>query len=85
MSSKKIESFKKVREKVHSSWTEADVEAASNTASLPDRLTNPEEYEPLLSTSSEHTAADTTVNKEPVSEGLRKLTPVYTYGSINWL
>ena len=85
MSSKKIENFKKAREKVHSSWTEADVEAASNTGSLPDRLINPEEYEPLLSTSNEHTAADTTVNGEPVSEEPKQLTPVYTYGSINWL
>ena len=63
--------------------TEADVEATSNTGSLPDRLINPGEYEPLLSTGNEHTAADTTVNEEPVGEEPRQLTPVYTYGSIN--
>ena len=41
-----------------------------------DRLINPEEYEPVLPTTEEHTAA------EPVNEDPRKLSPVYTYGSI---
>ena len=47
---------------------------------LPDRLINPGEYEPLLPTTAKHTATECTkqVNKEQ-----RKLTPVYTYGSIN--
>ena len=67
----------------YTAQTEADVKAVSNTGSLPDRLINPEEYEPLLIISNEHTAADTTVNEEPVSEEPRQLTPVYTYGSIN--
>ena len=59
----------------------ADVEAESDTGSLPDRLINPEEYEPLVPTTEEHTAAELT--EEPVNEGTRRLTPVYTYGSIN--
>ena len=64
---------------------EADVEAESVTGSLPDRMINPGEYEPLLPTTEEHTAAENTKapdkewdNKEPI-----RLTPVYTYGSIN--
>ena len=32
----------------HTVQAEADVEAASNTGSLPDQLINPGEYEPLL-------------------------------------
>ena len=59
----------------------ADVEAESDTGSLPDRLINPEEYEPLVPTTEEHTAAELT--EEPVNEGTRRLTPVYTYDSIN--
>ena len=60
---------------------EADVE--SDTSSLPDRLVNPGEYEPVLLTTEEHTAAENTVNKEPSNQNPRRLTPVYTYGSIN--
>ena len=62
---------------------EADVEAESDTGSLPDRLINPEEYETVLPTTEEHTAAGLTKDKEPVNEDSRRLTPVYTYGSIN--
>ena len=60
----------------------ADVEAESDTSFLPDRLINPGEYEPLPPTTEEHTA-ELTENKEPDSEELRRLIPVYTYGSIN--
>ena len=59
--------------------TEGDVEAESDTGSLPDRLINPEEYEPVLPTT-EHTDAESTESEEPDP---RWLTPVYTYGSIN--
>ena len=62
------------------SEAEADMEAESDTGSLPDRLINPGEYEPLLPTTEEYTAAEhklQTANKDP-----RRLTPVYTYGSI---
>ena len=53
--------------------------------SLPDRLINPGEYEPVLPTTEEHTAAETTDtdNNEPDNENPRRLTPVYTYGSIS--
>ena len=67
----------------HTSEVEEDVEAESDTDSLPDRLINPGEYEPVLLTTEEHTAAELTEDKEPVKEELRKLIPVYTYGSIN--
>ena len=65
------------------SETEADVEADSDTDSLPDRLINPGEYEPVLLTREEHSAAEPTEDKEPVDEEPRRLIPVYTYGSIN--
>ena len=42
----------------HTSEVE-DVETESDTGSLPDRLINPGEYEPLLPTT-EHTAAELT-------------------------
>ena len=60
------------------SEAEADVEAESDTGSLPDRLINPGEYEPLLPTT-ELTAAGLTEDKEPVNEEPRRLIPVYTY------
>ena len=63
------------------SEAEADVEAESDTGSLPDRLINPGEYEPLLPTTEEHTEHTKTEewdNKDPI-----RLTPVYTYSSIN--
>ena len=63
--------------------TEADVETESDTDSLPDRLINPGEYEPVLPTTEEHTAAELTENKEPDNEEPRRLIPVYTYGSIS--
>ena len=63
--------------------SEADVGYESDTSFLPDRLINPEEYKPVLPTTEEHTASELTENKEPVIEEIRKLTPVYTYGSIN--
>ena len=65
------------------SEAEADVEAKSDTGSLPDRLINPDEYEPLLPTTDEHTAAELMEDKQPVNGEPRRLTPVYTYGSIN--
>ena len=61
---------------------EADVEAESDTGSLPDRLINPEEYEPVLPITKEHTAAELIKDKETVNEDSRWLTPVYTYGSL---
>ena len=67
------------------SEAEADVETESDTGSLPDRLINPEEYEPVLPTTEGHTVAEPTEDKEQVNEELRKLTPMYTYGSINQL
>ena len=62
------------------SQAEIDETTDSDYSFLPDRLINPGEYEPLLPTTAKHTAAECTkqVNKEQ-----RKLTPVYTYGSIN--
>ena len=58
---------------------ETDVEAESDISSLPDRLINPEDYEPVLPTTEEHTAAEPT---DSINES-RRLTPVYTYGSFN--
>ena len=67
----------------HTSEAEADVEAESDIDSLPDRLINPGEYEPLLPTTEEHTAAELTEDKlGTANEDPRRLTPVYTYGSI---
>ena len=62
------------------SEAEVDVEAESDTGSLPDRLINPGEYEPVLLTTEKHCTAEPTEDKELVP---RRLTPVYTYGSIN--
>ena len=53
---------------------QADVEAQSDTGFFPDQLTNPGEYEPVLPTTEEHTAAELTVRKEAINEELRKLT-----------
>ena len=64
------------------SEADADVEAESDTGSLPDRLINPGEYEPVLQVRREHAAAEPTEDQEPVNEEPRRLTPVYTYGSI---
>ena len=46
-------------------------------------LINPGEYEPVLPTTEEHTAAEFTEDKETDNEEPRRLTPVYTYGSIS--
>ena len=67
----------------HTGQAEADVETQSDTGFPPDRLINPGEYHPVLSTMKEHTAAESAENKEPVKEELRRLIPAYTYGSIN--
>ena len=67
----------------HTGQTEADVEAQSDTGSLPDRLINTGQYEPVPPTTEEHTAAELTEDKEPINEEPRRLTPVYTYGSID--
>ena len=60
--------------------TQAEVESESDADPLPDRLINPNGYEPL---SQEHRVAEPTESKEVVNEEPRWLTPVYTYGSIN--
>ena len=60
-----------------------EIDHEFDTGSLPDRLINPGEYEPVLPTTEEHTAAEQTGNNEPVNKEPRRLTPVYTYGSIN--
>ena len=68
----------------HTREAKTDVEAGSNTDSLPDRLINPADYEPVLCIREEQTSdAQTTESKDQVSEEPRRLTPVYTYGSIN--
>ena len=59
------------------------MESECDTGSLPDRLINPQEYQPVQPTIGEHTAADSTESKEPANEDLGKLSPVYMYGSIN--
>ena len=58
---------------------EAESELRSPTDSLPDRLINPDDYEPPFHTPQAH--AEPT---EGTNETQRRLiTPVYTYGSIN--
>ena len=64
----------------HENWAETDLEA---DGSLPDRLIKPDEYEPVVLTTKEHTTAQPPENEEPVSDDPRKLTPVCTYGSIS--
>ena len=64
----------------HESQAEVDVEA---DGTLPDWLIDPEEYEPVLPTTVEHTAAEPTESKELVNENPRRLIPVYTYGSVS--
>ena len=72
-----------VQATIPTSQGEADAEAESVTGSLPDQLINPGDYEPVLPTAEEHTAAEHTEDKEQVKEDTRRLTPAYTYGSIN--
>ena len=59
-----------------------DIETESDIDFLPDRLINPRKYEPLQPTTEEHPAAKPTEDEEPVNEDPRKMTPVYTYGSL---
>ena len=61
--------------------SQIDVEAESDTGSLPDWLINPEEYEPVILTK-EHVGDESTGNRDLVNEQTRWITPVYTYGSI---
>ena len=49
---------------------------------LPDRLINPVEYEPPFSNAQEHAIDEQTESKELVNHAPR-ITPIYTYGSIN--
>ena len=63
--------------------SQADRVAEFNNDSLPDRMINPEVYEPILPAAKEHSVAEPTEDKVAVNEGTRRLTPVYTYGSIN--
>ena len=65
------------------SEAEADVEAESDTGSLPDQLINPGEYETVLPTTEEHTVLEHTEDKQWNNEKLRRPIPAYTYGSIN--
>ena len=69
-----------VQTKCHTDETETDMDATIYTDFLPDRLVNPGEYEPVLLTTEEHTAAEI---KDAVNDNPRWLTPVYTYGSFN--
>ena len=63
--------------------THMDDKTESDTDSLPDRLINPAEYEPVVHTTAEKdTAAKKTESPEPASDP-RQLIPVYTYGTIN--
>ena len=59
---------------------ETNIGNNAHTDSLPDRLIHPGEYKPVLPTMERCTSAESTEND---SEGIRRLTPVYTYGSIN--
>ena len=56
---------------------EAEVEPVDGT--LPDRLINPGDYEPPLHT----TNANAEPAEELVNKAQKRLTPVYTYGSIS--
>jgi len=67
----------------HTFQTQRDREAVFNTDSLPDRMINPGEYDSMLHAPMEHPVAEPTENKGPASEEARRITPVYTYGSIN--
>ena len=49
---------------------------------LPDRLVNPEQYEPPVHNPQRHATAEPT-EREFVNEGHRRLLPACTYGSIN--
>ena len=62
----------------HTVQVQADREAEFNTESLPDRITNPGEYDPMLPVAVEHSVAGPNEDKE---SGARRLCPAYTYGS----
>ena len=64
---------------IRSLQADVHVEPPDNDC-LPDRLINPEEYEQLSYTPQRHVTAEPT---EGANEVQRRLTPVYTYGSIN--
>ena len=63
--------------------TSEDLEAESDTGSLPDRLINQGVYEPVLPTTDERTAVEPTEDKELDNKEPRRSTLVYTYGSIS--
>ena len=59
---------------------QVDIEEGPDNDPFPDRLLNPEEYGP---DAQEHTNSECTQSTESTREP-RRLTLVYTYGSINW-
>ena len=61
---------------------EAKAELRSPTDSLPDRLLNPDDYEPSLYTPKEY-ATDCEPTEGANEAQRRFITPVYTYGSID--
>ena len=67
-----------VSAKRHTIQVQADREAEFNTESLPDRIINPGEYDPMLPVVVEHSVAEPNEDKE---SGARRLTPAYSYGS----
>jgi len=62
----------------HTIQVQADREAGFNTESLPDRIINPGEYDPMLPVVVEHSVAEPNEDKE---SGARRICPAYTYGS----
>ena len=56
------------------------IEVQSDSDSLPDRVINPGEYEPVPQTAQEHTAAEPTGSND--EEPVRQIS-VYTYSSLN--
>ena len=58
---------------------EADVEGVPDINAFPDRLQNPEKYEP---DAQEHTTSEP--GKGSITRQSGRLNPVYTYGSIDW-
>ena len=72
---KKFPSFKKTIQNPQ----EAESELRSPTGSLPDRLINPDDYEPPFHTPQAHAEPTKGTNETQ----RRLITPVYTYGSIN--
>jgi len=62
----------------------ANVKSTPDTDSMPDRMINPGEYEPLLPNTNKHTVGNSTADSGVlVIEEPRRLIPVYTYESIN--